>query len=496
VNTFPFAHNWKSPIRETLAWLTDVQEARSGAERRRRVRAHPRRTLEYDVLLPDAEARNVFDALVFKFQNQTVLTPVWTDALRLNAPLFAGSSFLPLAVGPRDFEIGSRAIVWRNWQEWETVELSFIGESEIFFTPTNREWRAGDLIAPLRRATMEDAVRGSAATTALQRTPMRFSISPDDFSERRAVAPESQTYRDWPVWLRPNEFSETQSIETERRRELVDNESGLYFFGSPHTAPKPVRDFRWKLSRRAEIAEFLGFVHERAGKLAPFWTPTWERNFIPTSGLGAGDTVLSFRAFGYARTYNLHPQRRHVALRTAGGEWFFRELVACADASDGVETVTLDAPLGVELPRAQIDRISFLLPHRMDADQVEIDWRSNAFVASNTRMRALIPPQPRLTLPAPVWRDGQEFAGYFPALVIEFDSQALSDLPPGVSYLGTEIYRDGALIATVIDVLGVTDFVDVGIVPGVTHRYRLRNLFTVNGEPATADSRIYTWVLF
>ena len=74
--------NWKGGMSERLSWKTDVMESETGAEQRRSVLAHPRRTVEVDFLREGA-ARSRMDLFFNGIGKQEILVPMWHEAVKM-----------------------------------------------------------------------------------------------------------------------------------------------------------------------------------------------------------------------------------------------------------------------------------------------------------------------------------------------------------------------------------------------------------------------------
>lgn len=77
LNVFNAPRDARQPLTEQLAWSTDVQVARRGAESRRALRAYPRQTISFDVLFSTPSARASLGLLR---TGGEVLVPLWQHA--------------------------------------------------------------------------------------------------------------------------------------------------------------------------------------------------------------------------------------------------------------------------------------------------------------------------------------------------------------------------------------------------------------------------------
>jgi hypothetical protein len=74
--------------------------------------------------------------------------------------------------------------------------------------------------------------------------------------------------------------------------------------------------------------------------------------------------------------------RHDLLIRTTQGD-FLRRVTGIEAVSDTEESVALDAPLGVAIPRAGIVSAHWLHWSRLDADRIELHWETDASAMLN-----------------------------------------------------------------------------------------------------------------
>jgi len=136
--------------------------------------------------------------------------------------------------------------------------------------------------------------------------------------------------------------------------------------------------FPWHLDGRADISAFRAWLQARRGQLGAFWVPTWRRDLVLASVLGAAGTTLEIQSCGYTDHVFSSLARRHLALRV-GSTLYLRRVLSAADAG-ATEDLELDLPLGVE---AGLDTlVSYLTLARLASDAVELAWHTSEFVTA------------------------------------------------------------------------------------------------------------------
>jgi hypothetical protein len=151
----------------------------------------------------------------------------------------------------------------------------------------------------------------------------------------------------------------------------------------------PTFDFPYSivLETRDRASDWLLWLSYRRGRYAPFWMPTWRRDFRLTATLGAADTDLIVSATGYTDSGFLTEARRHLAIIVAGGgaiTVYPRRIEASVDNGDGTETLTIDSALGVEADRKAL--LSFLVLVRLADDVNPLHWHHPQLAVADVRM--------------------------------------------------------------------------------------------------------------
>ena len=395
--TFSFRHNWALPVRERLAWLTDVMTKRSGKEQRVRVRAHPRRTLEYSLFLYGAQARRRFQELVWGAQDEEVMAPVWADKAKLAGVLASGATSISVNTEHLDYDDGAHLMLWADEENFEVLEIDTVSPSSVSLAEaTSREWPAGTYVCPARRARLAPSISGAQVTRDRERFPtVALEVSVGEVSANRVGSYTPRTHRSVEMYEEMPEGSEEPGRELARQLNRLDYETGGVYVDAVTTAPSAETDFRRKLATRAEVAELLGWLGARAGRCNPFWHPTWDNDFELLSMTTGQITV---REAGYAATYDVHDARRNLALRTkvafssfSKGDWIPLRVNSAADNGDGTETLSVTgSALALARPVTDFSHLSFLRFARLQQDAVELVWETDRFVKVGLRFKELL----------------------------------------------------------------------------------------------------------
>jgi hypothetical protein len=150
VDILPFSPNWENPVTERLEWLTDLIEAYDGTEEATPLRTMPRRSFEYAVLVQAEEAANL-DALLWRYQAEAYVVPIWTDPQLLASALPAGSGTITVPTTNYDFSAPGWAVLWRSQDTYELLAVDSMDASSLTLSGTvQADWPAGTRIYPAR----------------------------------------------------------------------------------------------------------------------------------------------------------------------------------------------------------------------------------------------------------------------------------------------------------------------------------------------------------
>lgn len=233
--------------------------------------------------------------------------------------------------------------------------------------PTRSAWPIGARIAPTRTARINSPLSLAGLTDSIARLRPRFEL--EDSPALEAAAPV-MTYRQYPVLTtRPNWQG---GIAERYTRKIIETD---FQVGKPwviDTARQPIytRQHRWLLKNRAEVVAFRVWLAACAGRLNPFWMPSFVDDVTPMRDLLPGAVIIDVAHADFASSAGLDG-RRDVLIAASDGQRWARRVKSWQTASDEVERLVIDAPTGVSLKKDQV-QISFMRLARLDSDAVEI----------------------------------------------------------------------------------------------------------------------------
>lgn len=372
VTLFPIGPNWDTPVRERLEWLTDVMEARTGAEQRMRLRQHPRLVVEYEpLLLPDVIP--LFGSLMFGWHSRQWGLPLWYQAQLTKTPVVSGMDTVTCSTASYEFFVDGYAVLYLSPTLYETFKIGAMTASALTAsTPISGDWPAGTQIMPLRFGYMTEA------TSAEYHTGEVATASITVVSEQhRAVTPTTWpvSYRGLPVLdVEPN-WDGTRREHWEGRMDVFEAAIGQSLYVDRTGYARASRAHRLTALNRSKVATYRNLLNYASGKLKEFWAPSCNRDMVVVEDIQATQNWLTCKFFGYTSQVDMHEQRRDIRISTRSGLTYYRRITSAdsVNVPQGTERIFLDSPIPVNIPARQT-LVSFLMLARLDSDAVETSW--------------------------------------------------------------------------------------------------------------------------
>lgn len=371
---FSFRANWREPMAERLAFLTDVLAGTQGAEQRRSVRQTPRRTFEADFLLTGRE-RTFWDLFINALGGGEVAAPLYWEMVTTTATLTATvDDRIEFDTSYREWEYhaGYLAMLIRDSAlDYEIVEIIGVDAGGVDLAgPVTRSWPKGTKLLPLRRAVLDQVgdVDHQTAGVGLVTAQLRV-VGPNPWTPEADASP---VYEDLPVFLSEPNWVEALSVQQGREIDLLDTSVGLTYQSDATGRVLLGQAHRWFLPGRQKLAEFRDLIYRHRGRAGSFWLPTFKADFRLVNSPGAGDTQIEVENVGYGYTGGPTSGREYIAIKHDGGTILRKIVSVIPGSTTATEKLNLDAALGLALSPGQVRRISFADTARFDTDEFEI----------------------------------------------------------------------------------------------------------------------------
>lgn len=368
---FSFRPNWREGVTERLSWLTDVIRAEEGVEQRRKLRQTPRRYIDADFLLRGPE-RTFFDLFNNRLGSNEMTVPLYWDQVELSsATVAATTARIEFDNTNREFAVGLAILMGATALDYEVVSISAVDDTGIdLIDPTVRQWPVGTLLMPLRRAIFEEISDLPHATAGIASASVRFQLTVQN--PWTPAADESDVYGRYPIFDAEPNWVENLVMSYDRDIVKLDNDTGLPYQVDVMGRAAIGIAHRWFLNGRESLAGFRDLLYRHRGRAGSFWLPTFKHDLRLVNRLTASDTTIEVEAVGYRYTGGPVSGRELLAVKHDAGTKILRVLDVTAGPTSATEILELDGPVGLDLSREQVRRVSFADIARFDQDDFEI----------------------------------------------------------------------------------------------------------------------------
>lgn len=144
---------------------------------------------------------------------------------------------------------------------------------------------------------------------------------------------------------------------------------------------KPMRSV---MKTQQELFEYKQFLFRRLGQFREFWLPTFERNFHVKS-TGTVNTVVDVESNQYLEYAS---GRKHIAIKDKAGNWTAHTITSAVASGTNVRLTISPA---LSKPAANIEMISYLGLHRLNNDQIDIQYKGAHITESSVSILEIEP---------------------------------------------------------------------------------------------------------
>jgi len=354
-------------MRERLLWLNNVMVSRDGTEQRVRHREAPRQQFIFQAYF-NRNDRNFIENLAYGRRGGQFGIPVWPES-REGSSITAGDTVINVDTQYGDFRVDGIALAWESTRKFHAFQIDELTDTTI--TPFGEipEDLDSPLIIPVRTVRfLSDPVRSTTGYDAV------FSASVEVLDNIKLETTAS------PVQVNGEDFYDEEPLMVNMdgvpdryntRVDLIDYDTGVLTQITPWTYNRVDRQFQLVLEGLEDIWNFRLWLHRRAGRLVPFYMPTFENNFFILDR-GILTDVLECQNDEYTSQSST---RDRLAVRKTDGTWVFREVLSSFVNVSGNDVITLDSALDFDYN--ELDFVSYLGLKRLSSDTFQITWLSN-----------------------------------------------------------------------------------------------------------------------
>lgn len=385
---FPIQPATDNSYTEKLEWVSDVLTAYDGSEQRMAVNDWPDTQITMTVH-QHAEVIHLLDSLLWGWQHRIYSLPLWHRGTFLSAPAFVETSSVPCPTEHAGFRVGGIGIIWHAHDRFETFEVLEIHPDRIATRrPLQNSWGAGSVVSACRPARLPQEVSVSWDHADLAKATLNFVLTEVEVEEPYEFSPN---YRGVPLLLEATNWVQAMAERNVRNLDVFETDLRARYTVLKNEVPSVVRSHSWFLKGKARIHQFRRWLYSRRGRVAPFWAPSWKADLALAERIEQGDLTITVRDINYRGLYRYNEGRKDLIIFLRGGRHLTRRIVSAAAGQPGskTEVLMLDAEIGEVIEPSSISMICFLGLYRLDADAVELDWRSDQLALCTQNMRLL-----------------------------------------------------------------------------------------------------------
>lgn len=376
-----FAPNWSTSVSETLEWLTDVMASPTGAEQRRMLRRYPRRSIEFYISRWAVES-SLVRTLVDMAAGNEMYIPMWYTYTPLWYSVQSGEFQFHVLGENRELLyspiIALQDAVTGVWNVAE-VSIAYIDQGVTGFTltaPLTASFAEGSRVYPLVAGLLDTgAFSYTQAAASVMTASVRFQLTePTDWGQPATMP----IYRDWYVFdLEPN-FDGEGTSSYPRLVTDIDNTISQVVRVDVAGISFESMTLNYTIMGRLAHDQLRANLYTLRGRffVAYFMSPVVD--FVLVDEAVAGASTMTVQRNWYTDFGGPSPGRADIVIRLRNGQRLFRRIIGSALVGDSFESLGVDSPWPFNFNPADVFKISFLMPGRLDSDSVEIDHKTDA----------------------------------------------------------------------------------------------------------------------
>lgn len=372
------ALQYEAPVKETLAFLTDIIEALDGKEQRIALRKQPRQ--RFDVLYKlDGNDRQRLQALLFDWQDQIWGLPLWHEQIHLSAAVSAGATLYPVrGADVVDLRVGGLAAVITSAGVFDVINIAAVTATQVTASDASvNSYAAGTALVPVRPVMLTRSVAGARALNNLETFRLNFECIDND----TGAPTGSTTPGFWTTYNSRVLFDDANVVDGDempeefiRRVYKIDNSTGKVTLSSNWDIGKRGSQKGFVLRNRADIYTFRRLLLALRGRQKAFYIPTFIEDLTVNANLSIGAALMDVDAHDYVRLVANRLPMKVFRITFTDGTSLIRSIQSSATVSGTVERLTLDTTWPANRNVSEISRVEFYELVRFDSDEITITY--------------------------------------------------------------------------------------------------------------------------
>lgn len=361
-------------VLELLEWETDIVDAQDGQEQRIAVRDLPRQSFEVELFLTDAERRR-FASVMLDWHARLFAVPIWPEQMSIRTA-FVGNSGNTINVDSTanlDLRIGALAVVYKSVgvNDFLTV-ASFTGNSVTFDANPQNSFAVGDFVVPVRLCYMKPSVPGGRPPVNVERYKARFTSIDNHTGAPTGSTSGWNTFNSKVLLDDFNFVDGASASELVRSITVIDPGPGLVTQGSGWQVSKSIRTKLWNPRTRAALWKIRLLLYALRGRQVSLYAPTYNDDLLVVATLTSGTNTMDVEHCDYSRFVQSRHPKKIIRVTFTDGTTAIKSISSAVEVSSTVERLTVDSNWGTTKTAAQVQRVEFIEPIRLNTDVVRI----------------------------------------------------------------------------------------------------------------------------
>ncbi|MBI1450325.1 hypothetical protein IL972_00030 [Acinetobacter sp. FL51] len=350
---------------EKIGFKTDIFESKNGFEIRTPLRDKARQTLGFSSVAIRKEIAQHFNVQYGGIRKNWAV-PLYQESQYVGS---VDSDFIECRTDIYSFYANSLAVL-RNGSEFKIIEIASVESNGLKLAAPIA--MANAKLYPVRLCFINgDIARQISGVHA--HASITFNVI--DEIELKESTP-AQFLGDDLYFFCLTYSGGSMEATISQQQDIIDNQVSVVFQDTNWNFARYSKQYRAVIKNQAELYDYRRFLFRRQGRFRPFWLPTYESNMrCKSTGL-----VSSVLLVEHDQHKQLADLRKHIAIKS-NGNWTAHTITASAPVAGNSIQVTISPALNKNA--STIERISYLGLHRLDADNVELNYQGANIVEAN-----------------------------------------------------------------------------------------------------------------
>lgn len=369
------SQEYEAPVKETLAFLTEIITVLTGAEQRLALRKQPRQLYEVVYKLTTND-RQRMQALLMDWTNNVFGFPLWHEKLRTTAAASVGATVYQVTgADDVDLRVGGLAVIITDSNTFDVISITAKTDTTITAgDPSINAYPVGTTIMPLRTATVMRAVTGARAQNNLETFKIVFEVTDNDTGALTGSTAAYSTFNGKVLFDDCNVVSGEMPEQYKRRIYRIDGKTGLVHRSSTWDRNKRSSQKGFVLRNRTEVMDFRKLMLSLRGRQISFYAQTDIEDLEVKASLGVGANTMDIERIEYERFIQSREPKITFKITFTDDTSLVREVQSATGVDSTTERLTLDTTWPATRTVDEIVRVQFYELSRFDADNVVINY--------------------------------------------------------------------------------------------------------------------------